>query len=192
MTKIITTSGDSYLNLFIRDNLEKHPEVFTITDATVADVEAHGKKVRAERDAANPPKPEPIRTELNRLRSRLFDLQQNVKNTEIRVNNTAGYVKEFEKRITDAIKEKQQYEESGNLLAARGGEHRVQLLENELADMRDRLAKEQRDTAFAARALREWKADNDARLKELQKEVAKLPENNADTYAKELEKSFRK
>lgn len=192
MTKIITTSGDSYLNLFIRDNLEKHPEVFTITDETVAHVEAHGKKFRAERDAADPPKPEPIRVELNRLRGQLFDLKQHAKNTEIRVNNTSGNIKLFEQRITEMLKEKNNQDEAGNLRGVRSAEHGIQLLENELADARDRLAKELRDNSHAARALREWKTNNDARLKELQKEVAKLPEYTADDHAKELEKSFRK
>lgn len=169
--KIITTSGDSYLNLFIRDNLEKHPEVFTITDATVAHVEAHGKKVRAERDAANPPKPVPAQVELNRLRSELFNLEQNAKGMESRVNNTAGKVKLLEKRITETLKLKKQHEESGNLLGARSYEHQAQQLENELADTSELLAKERRQNGITARALREWQTNNTSRLVELRKEV---------------------
>ena len=189
MTNIITTTEGSYLGLAFRANLEKNPDLMKFD---VEQFEEDQQKHRAAMNAANPPKIEPVRVEFNRLRGQLFDHQQHAKAMEIRVNNEAGNVHEFERRITAVLKLKKEHEDAGNLLGARSYEHQAQQLENELADARDRLVKDQRYNAAAARGLREWQQEHGPRLKELQKEVAKLPENNADTHAKELEGSFRK
>jgi hypothetical protein len=112
---------------------------------------------------------------LNKLRGELFNLQQNAKGTEQRVNNEAGNIKLLEKRVTEAIKNKKQYEDDGNLLGARTLERHIQELETELNDTRERLVKEQRYNAGAARELRTWQTENGPRLKELQQQVASLP-----------------
>lgn len=186
MTKIITTTEGSYLGLYIRDNLEQRPQDFILN---VADFEAASKKRREDELKANPPKPEPVRVEFNRLRGELFRLKQNAHSMETRVNNTAGNIKQHEQSINSACKEKKQYEDSGNLRAARAVEHTIQQLENELAEYRERFVKEQRANTGDARALRDWQTENGPRLKELEKEVASLPTRD---YAAELEKSFKK
>jgi hypothetical protein len=167
-------SEHNYFGMASKAERDANPNAYIVTDETVASVEAHIKKFRAAQDKANPPKPvqgDPVKSELNSLRSQLFNLKQNAKYAETIVNNEAGNVREFERRITEFIKTKKQHEDAGNVLGARSVEHGIQTLENELADARDRLVKEQRYNATVARQLRMWQAENGQRLTELQKAV---------------------
>jgi hypothetical protein len=161
----LSTESQNFSNLV---NRNADPSIMTID---IAGNERKQAERRAVMEKANPSKPEPARVELNKLRSQLFNLQQQVKNLEIKVNNEAGNVQHLEGRLAEVLKTKKQQEASGNLLAARNYEHSAHLLENELSDTRERLVKEQRCNASAARELRTWQTEHGARLKELQKEV---------------------
>ena len=169
-TMTLPTGSHNYAALAFRANLEKNPEAFRpITDGDIAKIEQQQAARRAVEEKAKPT--EPLRVELNRLRNQLFTLQQNAHATEVRVNNEAGTVRLLEQRITEAIKSKKQCEEAGNLLGGRSYEHQIQSLEEELADTRERLLKNQRYNAGAARELRTWQSENGPRLLELKKEV---------------------
>jgi chromosome segregation ATPase len=147
----LPTGTHNYAGMAFRANLEKNPDLMTF------DVEKHEATQKKRREAeakANPSKVTPLQVELNKLRGELFNLQQNAKGTEQRVNNEAGNIKLLEKRVTEAIKSKKQYEDDGNLLGARTLERQIQELETELNDTRERLVKEQRYNAGAARELR--------------------------------------
>lgn len=143
---------------------------------------------RAADAKANPTKPEPARQEFNKLNNHLFNLKQNAKAYEQRVNNEAGTVRLLEDRLNTAIKEKKQLEDAGNLMGARTIENQIQGLENELADTRQRLVKEQRWNAGAARELRTWQQENGARLKELQQTITAFEELDEKGFAKEVER----
>jgi hypothetical protein len=179
------------LGLLFKTNLQQHPEVFTIPDDIAVIIEKQQAVRRAAEEKVNPPKPEPARVELNRLRSQLFALQQTAKATEQKVNNEAGNVSGLEQRINEAIKTKNGYETAGNLLATRNTEHGIQLLEDELSDARDRLTKDQRWNAGAVRELRTWQTENGPRLKELEKEVASIPAFDWDSIRQRVARSFR-
>jgi predicted nucleic acid-binding Zn-ribbon protein len=159
-------SQENYAAMAFRANLERDPDLMTFN---VEQIEQKQNEVRAARAAANPPKLEPAREEYNRLNSQLFALKQNAHAMEVRVNNGAGNVREFENRITKALKLKKQHEDAGNLIGARSYEHQIQGFETELADAREQLVKDQRWNSGAARQLRTWQTENGPRLKELQK-----------------------
>src|SRR3984885_7642109 len=164
----------SYLPLAFKTNLEKHPNDFVVTDATCAEVEQRQKKHRAAMAKLNPVMGLPPNVELTALRKQLFDLQQNAKGCENRVNNEAGNVRLLEERVNTAIKHKQTEEGRGNLLGARSYERQSDALEVELLDARERLFKKQRFNSAAVRELRNWLAANGDRLEEL-KTIKTLP-----------------
>jgi len=159
----------NYAGLAFKAELEKNPDLFTITDASIKNIEKQQAARRKKEDKERPT--ELLSAELVRLRSQLFAIEQNVKGMEIRANHAEVDVREFEKRITEAIKNKKQHEKSGNLLGARSVEHGIQLLEGELDDARASLAKYKRFSAGAVRELQTWQTENGPRLKELEKEV---------------------
>jgi hypothetical protein len=164
----------NYMEMYFAENLKNRPEDFMFTDKGLAEFEENMKRMRAKRAAANPIKPEPAQQELNRLRGQLFNLQQYAEGIEQKVNDQAGTVQLFELRITEALKTKKQYEESGNLMGARTVEYHIQKLESELADAREVFVKDQHYSVGAARSLRTWQTENGPRLKELQHEIKKL------------------
>jgi hypothetical protein len=171
-TRRLTTMNQENRNFFNVMMRNADPSVMTVNDETIAANEKKNAERRAEQEKNNPPKPGAARIEFNKLRGQLFTLQQDAKGFEIRVNNEAGTVKNLESRLTEALRVKKTHEASGNLLAERTLEHNAQLLENELADARDRLAKEQKNNILAVRALRAFNTEHGARLKDLQKEFA--------------------
>ena len=86
----LPTGTHNYAGMAFRANLEKNPDLMTF------DVEKHEATQKKRREAeakANPPKVTPLQVELNQLRDELFNLQQNAKGTERRVNNEAGNIK---------------------------------------------------------------------------------------------------
>jgi hypothetical protein len=190
--RIITMTQFSSFPLFVSHNLKTRPQDFIINDEVVAQVERTATARRTARDAANPIKPEPARQELNRLRGQLFSLEQNAHATEVRVNHEIGNVRLYEENLGVVLKTKKQHEDAGNLLGARTYERQAQALENELNDARERLVKNRRYNTGAARELRTWQQEQGPRLLELKKEVASLPVQDGDSYAKELETSFKK
>lgn len=133
----------------------------------LAHVEQTQAALRAARDKANPPKPEPVRVEYNRLRKQLFDLQQHAKNMEIYCNEQAGKVKLFEQRITDLLKQKKAV--ADNPLHERFCEHQIQTLETELLDAKTEFNRAKNQNSNAARGLRAF--DGHARIAELKKEL---------------------
>jgi|SRR5579859_1195280 len=134
-----------------------------------ADLDKKAAKMRAERDAANPPKPEPIRVEYNRLRKELYDLQQHAKNCEVRVNNEAANVKHWERNIEDLLKRKKKAVADNMLGEERSCERQIEMAETELLDARERLAREQRINSAAVRELKAF--PHVARLEALKVEL---------------------
>lgn len=159
-------SQENYMGMAFRVNLEKNPDLMRFDEKEFA---ATLKKQRESAAKLNPPKAVPVAVELSRLRSELFDLQQQVNSTKQKITDGEGNIKLLEGHITAAIKESKKYTAAGNLLAARGVEHKIQKFESELNDARDRLVKEQHYSTASARVLRTWQTENGARLKELEK-----------------------
>jgi hypothetical protein len=142
------------------------PKLITI------DLAAHEKRMtqmRAERDAANPPRSEGPAEELRKLRRELFNLEQCAMNTEINTNNKAGEVKLLEHQLTEAINKKKVAVASGNALAERYGEQSIARLENEKLEAEKQFNRVHRVSAEAAKALMGW--PHRERIEELQKIV---------------------
>jgi hypothetical protein len=142
------------------------PKLITI------DLAAHEKRMtqmRADRDAANPPRSEGPASELRNLRSELFKVEQCAMNTEINTNNKAGEVKLLEHQLTEAINKKKVAVANGNALAERHCEHSIARLESEKFEAEKLFNRARRVSAEAARALKEW--PHRERIDELQKIV---------------------
>ena len=127
------------------------------------------QQMRAERDAANPPKPEPAQKELARLRHELFCLEQRAASTETYCNNKADEVKLLDHQITEALKNKKAAGASGNLLAERHAERTIQRLEGERDGVVREFERARKVSAQAARELKEW--PHHKRVEELSKEI---------------------
>jgi len=155
--------SQNFLNLVLKN---ADPSIMTI------DISANEQKAaerRAAMDKANPPAKIEPKVEYNRLVSQLFDLKQNCKCFEIRVNDFAGQVHQLEGRITEELKEKKRCVAEGNLRGERFYEHRVELLEDELADAKTRLQGARSNNTAAIRALKVF--DGHQRIAELTKEL---------------------
>jgi hypothetical protein len=167
--RLTTMSEENYMGLAFKANLEQNPDLMKFDSVAFEKQQAAHRVAEAK---LNPPKPEPsVQQELNRLRGQLFSLEQNAKAYEQLVNNASGNVREFERRLTVMLKSKKEYEDAGNLLAARSYEHQIRGLETELADARDSLGKNRLYNKGAIRELRTWQQEHTARLLELRKEV---------------------
>lgn len=142
------------------------PKLITIDLSEVTKrVNAHNRAM----EKLNPPKPEPVRVEYNRLRQRFFDLQQQAKGTEINCNEKAGVVHLLEQRINDLLRQKKTAIDQGNLGQERACEHKIQLLETELVTAKEDFTIAKHRSSKAARALREF--DGDERIAELKKQL---------------------
>lgn len=155
--------SQNFLNLVLSTADQKH---LTIDYAAV---DAQMAARRAAMEIANPPAKIAPKVEHNRLVSQLFDLKQNCKCFEIRVNEFAGQVHQLEGRITDELKEKKKCVADGNLRGERFYEHRVELLEDELADAKLRLQGARSNNTASIRALKAF--DGHERIAELRKEL---------------------
>lgn len=159
-------SEHNYFALTVKAQMEKDPSVFEFDSEKL---EQHAAKRRVERDAAAPPPGKAdLHKEYNQLRQRLFDLQQNAKTFEIRTNEAGGKIRNFEHRINEALRQKREAFDAGNLRGERSFEHSVATLETELADAKEEFEKNKRWSGQAARALREFNQhDRIAELKAL-------------------------
>jgi hypothetical protein len=134
-----------------------------------ADLDKKAKEIRKARDA-QPVRSEGPAGELARLRNELFLLEQRAKHTEVYTNNKAGEVKLLEQQLTSILKQKKNYGDNGNLLAARNCEHQIERLEDERDVAGREFERARKQSAGAAIVLKEW--PHHERLKELQKIVA--------------------
>ena len=125
------------------------------------------KELVKEREKANPPNPEPVRVEYNRLRQQLYSLQQAAKGAEVFCNNKADAVRGLEERINVLLNKKKQATEAGHLGDERMYEHQLQLLETELIDAKEEFTKAKRWSVQAARVEKEFKFNQQARIEEL-------------------------
>ena len=150
--------------------------LFAVTDPKLitvdfAAIEANQKKVREARDKANPPKPEPLQVEFNRLRRDLYNLESRAKNSEIHTNNLAGNVRLLEQRINEARKEKEKAAASGNALAESNYSAAIVRLTSECVDVTNDFNRARKAGAQAANDLKNWPFHD--RLKELIKQIEK-------------------
>jgi hypothetical protein len=132
-------------------------------------IEQKAKEIRKARDA-QPVRSEGPAGELARLRNELFLLEQRAKHTEVYTNNKAGEVKLLEQQLISVLKQKKNYGDNGNLLAARNCEHQIERLEDERDVAAREFERARKQSAGAAIVLKEW--PHHERLKELQKIVA--------------------
>jgi hypothetical protein len=142
------------------------PKLITI------DLAAHEKRMtqlRAERDAANPPRSEGPAEELRKLRNQFFCLTERAKSTETYCNNLAGNVKLLEERINETLKLKKAATDVGNLRGERTYENAIVRLEVERDEVDLQFNRARRVSAEAATALKEWPFRE--RVKELEKIV---------------------
>ena len=158
-------SEHNYAGMAFKANLEKDPSLMTID---LEKIEAHQKQVRAQRDAAAPPTSKPeLRKEYNALRQQLFNLQQNAKALETRTNESADKIHLLEQRLNEALKLKKEASEAGNLRGERTYERQAETLETELLDAQEEYGKNKIWNAQAARAVREFKFNQNERIAEL-------------------------
>jgi hypothetical protein len=140
------------------------PKLLTIDFEDLA--KRHKQRIE-EREKANPPKPEPMRVEYNRLRKQLYELQQASKSAEVYCNNKADAVKGIEHRINDLLKAKKQAIADGHLGDERKYENQLQLRETELIDAQEEFAKAKRWSVQAARVKKEFEFNENGRIAEL-------------------------
>jgi hypothetical protein len=160
-------SEHNYAGLLFKTNLEQHPEVFIINDATIAEVEQKAKEMRAERDVVNPPKPANPYEEFRQLRGTLRQLEQNVNNTAIYATSIAGNVALIEKNIQNAAFNQQHAFKSGNERAEINCKNAVtRLKDDELAEAQKELKRAKTQMERAAKALAAF--DQHGRIAELQ------------------------
>lgn len=161
-------SEHNYFGLAATQNLKEHPEWFdrsfeavneAARKATVAAQALHTKN-----DAGKINAPEQ-RNELNRLLNDHFNLKQWVRGCEVRVNESANKIRNIEQRINSLIVEKQKIESP---LGQRGCEHRIVLLEGELAEEKEKYEALRKENLQAVRQL---KAFDVARLEVLKAEL---------------------
>ena len=134
------------------------------------DLSKRHQKLVADRETLNPPKPEPVRVEYNRLRQSLYDLQQQAKNAEVFCNNKADGVKGLEQRINDILRKKKQAIAKDHLGDERNCEHQLQQLETELIDAKVEFTQAKHWSTQAGCALKAF--DGQERIAELKKELA--------------------
>jgi hypothetical protein len=144
----------------------------SVTDSNLltvdfADLAKRQQERRQQMDEANPRKAEPVRVEYNRLRQQQFNLQQTTKGAEVFCNNKADAVKGLEQRINTLLTEKKQAIAAGHLGQERKCEHQIQLLETELIDAKEEFSKAKHWSTQAARALKEFKFNQQGRIEEL-------------------------
>ena len=147
-------SEHNYAGLFFKTNLEQHPEVFTIDEEKlnkqIAATTAKAQALHAKNDAAKETAPDK-RKELNRLLNDHFNLKQWVLGCEIRVNESAGQIRNLEQRINTQIAEKERTESP---LGKRNIEHAIVGLEGELAEEKNKYESLRRENQQAVRQLK--------------------------------------
>ena len=168
-------SEHNYFGLTVRAQMEKDPSVFSLdgldeklkeTQKKIAAVDAANKLQRDTTTGVNSPK-----AIHNRLRKELYDLQEYTKATETKVNNEADNVREFQNRVEVLCEAKKAAIAAGQLGKERNIEHRIEMVEDELLDSREKLTRIQKDNHRAVRALKDWKKTNGAEFERIAKEI---------------------
>ena len=162
-------SEHNYFALTVAAQMEKDPSVF---EFDIKKFEENAAKMRAARDAANPPKPEPAKFELDNLKKQLWNLENYAKACATKVDNEEANVKHFEAVVAEHCKAKKNADSAGQWGEARKQENLITRAEVDLQECREQLVKLQGYSVNAARGLRTWQQEQGARLAELQKEIA--------------------
>jgi hypothetical protein len=168
-----TMSEHNYFGLAANTNIKNNPDLFSlegldakIAATTKAAAEQFEKNKLARETAKGTNTP---RAEYNKLRGKLYDLQQTAKDTEIRLNDAVASVHHFEVIVADLLKKKKDATVANLLGEERMYEHRLIRSEKELMDARESLLRWQKTNTSSARQLREF--DGHARITELKKEL---------------------
>jgi hypothetical protein len=166
-------SEHNYFGLAANTNIKNNPDLFSLEglDAKIAATikatqERHAKSDLARETAAGTNTP---RAEYNRLRGKLYDLQQTAKDTEIRLNDAVANVHHFEVIVADLLKRKKAASAANLLGEERVWEHQLLAAEHDLLNSREALDRWKKINTSAARELREF--DGHARIAELKKEL---------------------
>lgn len=146
-------SQENYFALTVRAQMEKDPSVF---EFDLKKFEEQQKKMLAARDARfaadNPLDPHTeLRKEYNRLLNDHFNLKQWVRGCEVRVNESAGQIRNIEQRINSKITEKQATESP---LGQRNHERAIVNLEGELAEAKEKFEALRKENVQAVRQLK--------------------------------------
>lgn len=162
-------SEHSLLPLVFKANIAKHGlKDFVLTEESI---EQATSKVIKERQALDKKNAElrnddgAIRKELNHLVNAHFDLKQWVKACENKINESSAQIRNLEQRLNNLIVQKQQMESP---LGQRTLEHRITLLEGELAEEKKKFEKLRKENTTAIRQL---KAFDVAKMEALKAEL---------------------
>jgi|HubBroStandDraft_1064217.scaffolds.fasta_scaffold00727_10 hypothetical protein len=165
-------SEHNYFGLAANTNIKNNPDLFSlegldakIAATTKAAAEQFEKDKLARETAKGTNTP---RAEYNRLRGKLYGLQQTAKDTEIRLNDAVANVHHFEVIVADLLKRKKNASAANLLGEERVWEHQLIAAEHDLLTSREALVRWQKVNASAARELRNF--DGHVRIAELKKE----------------------
>jgi septal ring factor EnvC (AmiA/AmiB activator) len=122
-----------------------------------------------QRDIEHPPKSDPQR-EYDLLVQKHFNLKQNLRSSENRLNEGAGQVRLCEERIAAKVKERDSMESP---LGKHNCERSIDNLEFELDDLQAKFKQLRRENAQALSDLKSFEAEKLPRIEELRKVVSK-------------------
>lgn len=156
-----------FMNVMGKALIEQHPEDFIVDPVKLSERTAEiVRSAQAIRKENLERKPAPTNCEeYNRLRTQHFRLKEDAKYAEIRVNNSAGDIRNAEAKISVLLKQKK---ETDNPLHERNLERRIVVLEGELQAFKNQYADACKENKRAVEVL---KAYDTTRLNELAEEL---------------------
>ena len=171
MSEKLTVENRNFINLMVGNKLptwnqEEHDATMKKMAEERAVIHALNKTAREARDPNNTP-----RNEFSKLRREQYNLKQDLKGCEVRLNEKASDVHEFEKQVASLLIKKQAANAAGQLGDERKYEHLLIMAEDALMDARDALEKLRKANNEAVRALKDWNFANEKLLEDLAQKV---------------------
>ena len=171
MSEKLTVENQNFINLMVGSkrperNQEEHDATMKAGAEERGRINAINKANREARDPNNTP-----RNEFSKLRREQYNLKEDLKGCEVRLNEKASDVHEFEKKVADLLTKKQAAKAAGQLGDERKYEHLLLRAEEELMDARDVLEKYRKANNAAVRALKNWNFANEKLLEDLAQKV---------------------
>jgi chromosome segregation ATPase len=166
-------SEHNYAVLQFKHNLEKNPDLMSLEglDEQIATALAKTQAISSINDAAKAEKDVEgleLQTEYNKLRNRLFQLQQECRGCENHINEAAGKIKNAEKQLNTLKVMLSVATELNNPLQEKAVKHRIAQVEGELADAQDAWHLATRYNKKAVKQLREF---DKSRIDDLRKQI---------------------
>lgn len=165
--------SDSYLGLYIKENLKNRPEDFIINEdevnAKIAKTLKACQALQAKNATAKSDPKQPLREEYNKLVNDHFNLKQWVRSCETRVNESAGQIRNDEQRLNSLLIQKTKMESP---TGQRTIENAIVRVEDEIAEEKTKYNKLRTENLNAVKAL---KAFDGARMTALKAELDAPP-----------------